>query len=183
VTDVQFVIKSIKTSGEASPVTVKRKLQDFLFLRQALLHEIPELFLPSFRHLIDPCSVDFKPPPACLVDEALFQLDYFMRWLQHHPTLQRHDMVLSFVRSSQLQKSVIQDSSFSRRKLQLEKINNNSQPNINGMMNSKEEEYFLNYAHDTIAPLRDAYTQAMTTGREMIYRYQGRFYIYIFLLL
>lgn len=181
VTDVQFVIKSIKTSGEASTVTVKRKLQDFLFLRQALLHEIPELFLPSFRHLIDPCSIDFKPPPACLVDEALFQLDYFMRWLQHHPTLQRHDMVLSFVRSSQLQKSVIQDNSFSRRKLQLEKIINNSQPNINGMMNSKEEEYFLNYAHDTIAPLRDAYTQAMTTGREMIYRYQGRFYTDIFI--
>ncbi|KAI8882771.1 ankyrin [Backusella circina FSU 941] len=172
ITDLQFVIKSIKTSGAVNIVTVKRKIQDFLFLRQALLHEIPELFLPTFRHLIDPCSVDLKPPPACLIDEALFQLDYFMRWLQYHPTLQRHDMVLSFVRSSQLQKSVIQDSSFSRRKLQLEKINNNSQPNINGMMNSQEEAYFLNYAHDTISPLRDAYIQVMATGREMINRYQ-----------
>ena len=146
---------------------VTRKLQDFSFLRKELLYEMPELFLPIFNQLSDPNSIDLLPPPLVLMDATLIKLQSFMEWLQYHPILKYHDLVISFVRSScDLQKSVIRDNSFSRRKLMLEKIKDIPLANSN-MMSSKDEEYFLKYAQEIMMPLKEHYLNVVLTGRKL----------------
>lgn len=152
----------------------KRKLHDFLFLRKELLYEMPEIFLPTFEHVSDPLLIDFKPPPLPWIDLTLHNLQSFMTWLQYHPVLRYHDLVISFVRSSSdLQRSVICDNSFSRRKLLLEKISDAPLPN--SVMSSKEEEYFLLFAQETMAPLKKHYLKVLMTGRSMVNSAQGMF--------
>jgi hypothetical protein len=152
---------------------VKRKLQDFLFLRKELLYEMPEIFLPAFERMPDPLLIDLKPPPLAWIDLTLNKLQTFMCWLQYHPVLRYHDLVISFVRSSSdLQRSVIRDNSFSRRKLLLEKIGDSPLPN-NSVMNTKDEEYFLTYAQDMMSPLKNHFLNVSMTGRNMINISQG----------
>lgn len=151
---------------------VKRRLQDFIFLRQELLYEMPETFLPTFQNLQDPLLIDLKPPPLAWIDVTMTRLQSFMDWLQYHPVLRYHDLVISFVRSlTDLQPSLIRDNSFSRRKLLLEKISDLPLPHC--VTNSVDEEYFLTYAQEMMMPLKNGFLSVLMTGRRMIYVNQG----------
>ena len=146
--------------------TVKRRFQDFVFLRNELLYEVPELFLPTFKHP-NPLSVDLKPPPLAWINATLDRLQSFMFVLQYHPTLRYHDLVVSFVRSSsELQPSVIRSHSFSRRKLMLEKISDLPLPTT--LTTSKEEEYFLSYAQELMKPLKENLFHVLMKGRNIM---------------
>lgn len=151
---------------------VKRRFQDFLFLRSELLYEMPELFLPAFQQMKNPLDVDLKPPPLAWVNMTLNRFQSFMNWLQYHPVLRYHDLVISFVRSSaELQRSMIRDNSFSRRKLLLEKMSDLPLPN--SVTSIKDEEYFLTYAREMMKPLKDGLLNFLLAGRKMIYSGQG----------
>lgn len=151
---------------------VKRRFQDFLFLRSELLYEMPELFLPAFQQMKNPLDVDMKPPPLAWVNMTLNRFQSFMEWLQYHPVLRYHDLVISFVRSSaELQRSMIRDNSFSRRKLLLEKMSDLPLPN--SVTSIKDEEYFLTYAREMMKPLKDGLLDFLLAGRKMIYSGQG----------
>lgn len=141
--------------------TVKRNFQDFLLLRTELLYEMPELFLPTFQTLDDPILIDLKPPPLAWVEKTTSRFRSFMNWLQYHPILRSHDLVLSFVRSShELQQALIRDHAFSRRRLLLEKIGDTPLPNQ--VMSTVEEEYFLMYAQKMMLPLKQDYLNLFT---------------------
>lgn len=73
-----------------------------MFLRREILHEYPESFLPTLRHLVDPEQVDLRPPPNALLEEAVTCLNQFMECLRFHPNLGEHDLIRTFVRSSEL---------------------------------------------------------------------------------
>lgn len=149
---------------------VKRRLQDFLYLRQGLLYEMPELFLPALNDLVDPS--DLVIPSYLLINSILDRLQCFMNWIQHHPILCCHDLVCSFVRSSvNLEQSVIRNSSFSRRKLLLEKLQCNS---LLVKVNGNDEECFFRYIQDTILPLKKDYSKVLFTGRRIMNRKQGK---------
>ncbi|CEP18524.1 hypothetical protein [Parasitella parasitica] len=166
--DVAYLIKSGQIDKPHTMRLVSRKIQDFLFLRNELLYEMPELFLPTFSQLCNPSKIDLHPPPLILLDVTLTRLQSFMDWLQNHPILRHHDLVMSFVRSScDLQKSVIRDNSFSRRKLMLEKIRDMPLGTASSMMSSKDEEYFFKYAQETIMPLKEHYLNVVLTGRNL----------------
>ncbi|KAI9487577.1 MAG: hypothetical protein EXX96DRAFT_84605 [Benjaminiella poitrasii] len=166
--EIFYVIQSGQIGKPESMRTVKRKFEDFSLLRKGLLYEIPELFLPTLQQIPYPDLIDFRPPPFALIEETLGRLQSFMMWLQYHPLLQHHDLVLSFVRSSlDLQKSTVKDNSFSRRQLLLEKISDT--PFLNGdMMNSKGEEYFLKYTEGIMMPLKSHFMDVLTSCRKLI---------------
>lgn len=147
--------------------TVKRSLDDFTFLRQELLYEMPETFLPTFQNLQDPLLIDLKPPPLAWIDLTMTRLQSFMDWLQYHPVLRYHDLVVSFVRSmSDLQPTLIRDNSFSRRKLLLEKISDLPLPH--SVTNTVDEEYFLTYAQEMMTPLKSGFLHLLATGRQIM---------------
>ncbi|KAL7333573.1 hypothetical protein PS15p_202461 [Mucor circinelloides] len=165
--EVSYFIKSGQIGKPDTMHIVSRKLQDFAFLRKELLYEMPELFLPTFSQLSNPSTMDLRPPPLALIDATLATLQSFMDWLQYHPILKHHDLVMSFVRSScDLQKSVIRDNSFSRRKLMLEKIKDVALATTS-MMSSKDEEYFLTYAQEIMMPLKEHYLNIVLKGRHL----------------
>ncbi|KAG1384059.1 hypothetical protein G6F61_000794 [Rhizopus arrhizus] len=151
---VYFIINSGQINRPETMKVVKRRLQDFLYLRQGLLYEMPELFLPALNDLVDPS--DLVIPSYLLINSMLDRLQCFMSWIQHHPILCCHDLVCSFVRSSvNLEQSVIRNSSFSRRKLLLEKLQCNSL-----------------LVKDTILPLKKDYSKVLFTGRRIMNRKQ-----------
>ncbi|KAL9542421.1 hypothetical protein MBANPS3_008628 [Mucor bainieri] len=165
--EVSYFIKSGQIGKPDTMRTVNRKLHDFTFLRKELLYEMPELFLPTFSQLTNPSTMDLRPPPLAWIDATLTKLQSFMDWLQYHPVLKHHDLVMSFVRSScDLQKSVIRDNSFSRRKLMLEKIKD-IPLTTTSMMSSKDEEYFLTYAQEIMMPLKERYLDMALRGRHL----------------
>ncbi|KAK4516021.1 uncharacterized protein ATC70_010982 [Mucor velutinosus] len=165
--EVSYFIKSGQIGKPDTMRIVSRKLQDFTFLRKELLYEMPELFLPTFSQLTDPSTMDLRPPPLAWIDATLTKLQSFMDWLQYHPLLKHHDLVMSFVRSScDLQKSVIRDNSFSRRKLMLEKIKD-IPLTTTSMVSSKDEEYFLTYAQEIMMPLKELYLNVVLKGRQL----------------
>lgn len=171
--DVSYFIKSGQLDKPDTMRTVSRKLQDFTLLRKELLYEMPELFLPTFSQLTDPSDMDLRPPPAAWIDATLTKLQSFMDWLQYHPTLKHHDLVMSFVRSScALQQSVIRDNSFSRRKLMLEKIKD-IPLTATSMVSSKDEEYFLTYAQEIMMPLKEHYLNMVLKARHLQHTGQG----------
>jgi hypothetical protein len=137
---------------------------------------MPELFLPSIQHMSNPVLFDLRPPPLALIDTTLTQLRLFMDWLQNHPVLRCHDLVLSFVRSTaDLQRSMIRDCSFSRRRLLLEKIS--SDLPLQPMMNSKQEEYFIKYAQELFMPLKEHYLAMLVSIRKLVHTGQGQYII------
>lgn len=86
--------------------TVERTWDDFLFLRQEILHELPESFLPTLGNgggvggddlFMDPCLLDLGPPPLLLLQKCARRLDQFMDHLQRHPMLRNHDQVRAFI--------------------------------------------------------------------------------------
>ncbi|GAN02318.1 hypothetical protein MAM1_0020d01761 [Mucor ambiguus] len=165
--ELSYFVKSGQIGKPDTMRIVSRKLQDFAFLRKELLYEMPELFLPTFSQFTDPSTMDLRPPPLAWIDDTLTKLQSFMDWLQYHPILKHHDLVMSFVRSScDLQKSVIRDNSFSRRKLMLEKIKD-IPLTATSMMSSKDEEYFLTYAQEIMMPLKEHYLNMVLEGRHL----------------
>ncbi|KAG2205104.1 hypothetical protein INT47_002198 [Mucor saturninus] len=166
-TDLYYVIKSGQMGKPETMRTVKRSLDDFTFLRQELLYEMPETFLPTFQNLQDPLLIDLKPPPLAWIDLTMTRLQSFMDWLQYHPVLRYHDLVISFVRSmSDLQPTLIRDNSFSRRKLLLEKISDLPLPH--SVTNTLDEEYFLTYAQEMMIPLKSGFLHLLTTARRIM---------------
>ncbi|KAI9303507.1 hypothetical protein BJ944DRAFT_268292 [Cunninghamella echinulata] len=151
---VRFVIKSRKTSDLIHFTTIERSLEDFVFLRQELLNEIPELFLPTLATLYHPNNVDLEPPPRVLLESALTKITQFMDYLQRHPLLRKHDQVQSFVRSQELNKMAIHDKSFSKRNLMIEKLSSYTSA-ISHHSEDFDESYFLTYIQRMIQPIRD----------------------------
>lgn len=86
--------------------TIERSFDDFIFLRQELLNEIPELFLPTLGSLYHPNNVDLGPSPRILLESALTKITQFMDYLQRHPILRKHEQVQSFVRTQELNVSL-----------------------------------------------------------------------------
>ncbi|KAI8069830.1 uncharacterized protein B0P05DRAFT_589294 [Gilbertella persicaria] len=168
-TETYYIIKSGQINKPDTMRTVKRSLQDFLFLRSELLYEMPEVFLPTLEHTSDPTL------PPFMMENTLGKLQAFMDWILDHPILRYHDLVLSFTRcSTNLQRTVIKDKSFSRRKLLLEKINDTIpfviSSNGNGsVMSSKNEEYFLSYIRQTMLPLKELYLNAVLNTKKALF--------------
>ncbi|KAI9311528.1 ankyrin repeat-containing domain protein [Dichotomocladium elegans] len=147
--------------------TINRTLQDFYQLRQDIVRECPELFLPTLRHLVDPEQVGLQPePPVCLQEEAVRQLDGFMQWLESHPTLRDHDLVQTFVRSQTLEREMIENASFARRDLLLEAIGKFPLAG-NDFGGSEDEEYFFSFSQHQIETLREALTGILRAGRRV----------------
>lgn len=148
---------------------VKRTLQDFIVLRNELLYETPELFLPTYKEILNPESIDLHPPPLTLVHTSLKKLQSLMNYLLYHPILRNHDLVVSFVRSTaDLQQSVMHDHSTMQRKLLLEKMSV-----CTSIMNTKEEEYFLQYIEDMMKPLKMYFKDIIMAGRKLIHSGTG----------
>ncbi|KAI9271314.1 hypothetical protein BY458DRAFT_176408 [Sporodiniella umbellata] len=85
-----------------------------------------------------------------------------MVWLEGHPVLCHHDLVLSFVRSSCWNPSVVRDLSLSRKQLLEEKMEH-----FSCSMNSIEEKYFFSYIQDTIRPLQESCLKVLVAGRQL----------------
>ncbi|CEG66182.1 hypothetical protein RMATCC62417_02809 [Rhizopus microsporus] len=165
--NIEFVIKSGQVGRPETMKMVKRSVCDFLLLRNELQYEMPHVFLPTLSDMIDLSRIRLDPVPFLLVNTVLQRLQSFMSWLQHHPVLCYHDLVLSFVRSSaKLEPSVIRNHSFSRRRLILEKLSD-SVPVLSSMMNMREQEYFFKYIQDAVNPLRVDYLKTLNAGRRM----------------
>lgn len=104
----------------------------------------------------------------------MVQLQSFMNWLLYHPVLRYHDLVISFVRSSSdLQCSLIRDCSFSRRKLLLEKINNDISLLTSMTITSQQEEHFIKYAEEIMMPLKGLYLSVLVSSRKLVQTGQG----------
>ncbi|KAI8093539.1 uncharacterized protein BX664DRAFT_109594 [Halteromyces radiatus] len=173
---VRYIIKSgkwVEPTETMIMTTVERTWDDFVFLRQELLHEIPESFLPTLNEgmLIDPCVFDLAPPPLTLLQKSVRQLDQFMDTLQRHPTLRQHDQVRGFVRTSYLNKAAIQDRSYSKRNLMIEKLGA-SLPS-NSPVEDFDEVYFLTYSQGMIRPLRDALSNMVQQSQHLLQCQQG----------
>ncbi|KAI9267165.1 hypothetical protein EDC94DRAFT_558231 [Helicostylum pulchrum] len=165
---INYMIKSGQVGGSTDSMRlVQRNFQDFILLKNELLYELPEIFLPTFQNLHDPLLIDLKPPPFPWIDLTMSRLQSFMNWLQYHPILRSHELVISFVRSStDLQQSFIGNNSFSKRKLLLEKISDTPLPTC--VMTSLEEEYFLTYAQKMMLPLKSNYLNLLMTARNIL---------------
>ncbi|KAI8990341.1 hypothetical protein BDB01DRAFT_781005 [Pilobolus umbonatus] len=165
--EMYYVIKSGIMGNSDSMKTVKRRLEDFIFLRKELLYELAEIFLPTFRFMTDPMLIDLKPPPFPLIDTTLSSIKIFMNWLLNHPTLHNHDLVISFVRlPTDLQKTMIRDMSYSKRQLLLEKIYD--LPLSHHCISTKNEEYFLKYTEEMMEPLKDSYYRCLKSARRVM---------------
>ncbi|CAO3644215.1 unnamed protein product [Cunninghamella blakesleeana] len=153
---VRFIIKSRKTSDMTHFTTIERSFDDFLFLRQELLNEIPELFLPTLGSLYHPNNIDLGPSPRVLLESALIKITQFMDYLQRHPILRKHDQVQAFVRTQELNKMAIHDKSFSKRNLMIEKLSTfSSSSKTSHYSEDFDESYFLTYIQGMIQPIRD----------------------------
>ncbi|CAO3685117.1 unnamed protein product [Rhizopus stolonifer] len=152
---IDFNIISEERGRRETIKSVKRGLQDFLFLRKELLYEIPELVLPTLNDMTEP---PINEP--LLINALLQRLQYFMAWIESHPILHYHDLVATFVRSSCWEPAVIRDHSFSRRRLLEEKLHT-----FSWGVNSTEEEYFFSYIQDTMSLLQDNYLKVLNAGR------------------
>ncbi|KAI8145182.1 ankyrin repeat-containing domain protein [Fennellomyces sp. T-0311] len=164
---VHYIILSGNPYSDAEPSrTVKRRLEDFMLLRKDILHELPESFLPTLRHLFDPEQIMplMHPPPMHVLDEAVRRLDMFMDYLYQHPVLHNHDLVRTFVQSPELKRDVILNASLARRHLMIEKICD-SYPSESGFGGSDDEEYFFTFAQTTVEPLRDSLLAVVRAGR------------------
>ncbi|KAI8375176.1 hypothetical protein BD560DRAFT_81937 [Blakeslea trispora] len=170
-TEIDYVIKSGQIGKPETMQTVRRNLQDFLFLRSELLYEVPEIVLPSLEDMIDPLWVDLKPPPFSVIDATLGRLQGFMEWALYHPSIRHHDLVLSFVRSSSnLQHTTIKNRSFSKRKLLLEKINDTIPlvaNSVGSIMSSKSETYFLKHIEETVLSMKEHSSKMLSSARRV----------------
>ncbi|KAI9498643.1 hypothetical protein BDB00DRAFT_867275 [Zychaea mexicana] len=160
---------SSETPSVSSSRTVKRRLDDFRLLRKDILHEFPESFVPTLRHLFDPghlVSVVVQPPPMHVLEEAVGRLDRFMDCLYQHSVLRNHDLVKTFVQTPELKRDVILNASLARRHLMIEKICD-SYPSETDLGGSDDKEYFFTFAQTTIEPLRDSLLSAVRAGRRV----------------
>ncbi|KAI7857603.1 hypothetical protein BDC45DRAFT_500209 [Circinella umbellata] len=171
--EVYYIIQSGSLEVGSSTVTdsrtVKRRFKDFQLLRKDLLHEFPEVFLPTLRHLFDPekiISLIHNPYPMHILEEAVGRLNRFMEYLWEHPILRNHELVHTFVRSPELERDVILHASLARRHLLIEKICD-TYPSETDLGGSDDKEYFFTFAQTTIEPLRDALLGVVRAGRRV----------------
>ncbi|KAI9243570.1 hypothetical protein BDA99DRAFT_530210 [Phascolomyces articulosus] len=173
--EVYYIIQSgphpeVASSSGIETRTVKRPLEDFKLLRKDILHEFPEVFLPTLRHIFDPEKIlplVYDPqPPMHVLEEALGRLIRFMDYLYQHPILRHHELIRIFVRSPELTREDIVHASLARRHLMIEKICDDY-PSETDLGGSDDKEYFFTFAQTTIEPLRDALLGVVKTSRSV----------------
>ncbi|KAI8377390.1 uncharacterized protein BYT42DRAFT_570172 [Radiomyces spectabilis] len=162
---ISYIIKSGHRGRPETMRTIRRSMEDFLFLQREILYEMPEAFLPTLQHLVDPMTVDLRPPPSRLTEESVRTLNWFMEWLQQHPSLRQHDLVQSFVRVPEIQRATIKDGSFAKRNLLIEKICDtySSKPSGEG-----DEEYFFSYIQMLMKPQLEGFRRLVHAVRQTI---------------
>ncbi|ORX54134.1 hypothetical protein DM01DRAFT_1383500 [Hesseltinella vesiculosa] len=149
--------------------TVHRGWDDFVALRQQLLHEHPELFLPTLTSLLDPLMFHIYPPPMVLVNQSMRQFHRFLDYLQRHPVLRCHDAVLRFVRSSTFDMAVLETQSFSKRNLMLDTLERMTPPPPSEF----DEGSFLSYAQGLMMPMMEAFTFCLQQAVALVAGQQG----------
>ncbi|ORY96374.1 hypothetical protein BCR43DRAFT_491590 [Syncephalastrum racemosum] len=166
-TSVAFNVYSDSVGqGDSGSRSVERSLEDFMLLRRVVLHENPEAFMPTLRHMVDPSQVDLRPPPSAIIEDTTRKIQHFMDYLQQHPTLRESSVVQTFVRTPELKKDVFENNSFARRKLKVEQICD-SYRSGSDLGGSDDEEYFFSFAQNTITHLRDGVLDLVRAGRKV----------------
>ncbi|EIE81299.1 hypothetical protein RO3G_06004 [Rhizopus delemar RA 99-880] len=152
--DIQFVMTSEQIGRPGTIKRVKRRLEEFVEFRNELVNRWPERIFPTLHDLMDPSCVHLDPPSYLLINTILSRLQYFMDWLQHHPVLQHHALVLSFVRQQPKPSALV------------EKL---EEPGLVWMTNtnSKDEAYFFRYIQDNILLLQRNYLNVLNRGRRL----------------
>ncbi|ORZ14219.1 hypothetical protein BCR42DRAFT_418302 [Absidia repens] len=177
---VRYIVKSGKWTDVSSMTMVERTWDDFLFLRQEILHELPESFLPTLGNgsgdggdllFMDPCLLDLGPPPLLLLQKSARRLDQFMDHLQHHPTLRNHDQVRAFIHTPHLNKAAIRDKSYSKRNLMIEKLGA-TVPSFT-LVDDFDEVYFLKYSQGMIQSLKNGLSISVQQAQQLVQCQQG----------
>ncbi|KAJ3064794.1 hypothetical protein HDU98_011833 [Podochytrium sp. JEL0797] len=96
-----FWVKSVRVVELEKVVSVQRTLSEFEFLKQQLLLEFPDTFLPSLTDIIalDSPASSYTPK---LVRQLVNRLNDFLRYLLNHPLFSTHPLVWVFLTAPHL---------------------------------------------------------------------------------
>jgi hypothetical protein len=93
----------LQQDDRQSITTVRRSLDDFKFVRQQILFELPETFIPTLSDVLNPEAFDLKPPPLKLLEATTNALNRFLKCLFENHTLKVHELIWEFVMVPDLQ--------------------------------------------------------------------------------
>ncbi|KAJ3044862.1 hypothetical protein HK097_001348 [Rhizophlyctis rosea] len=97
---VSFTVKSGTFPEISTITTVYRTLDDFVFLREQLAVEHPEVFLPELRDLtstLQSTKALKSPNGSRVMKRVIKRLNIFVRCLLTHPTLSTHELCWEFL--------------------------------------------------------------------------------------
>lgn len=94
---------SVQLDDRHTVATVRRSFDDFRFVRQQILFELPETFIPTLTDILNPELFNLHPPPIVFLDRATQALNAFLSCLFENHTLKIHELVWEFVMVPDLQ--------------------------------------------------------------------------------
>lgn len=115
-----FIIKSAPMNNAEKVTTVRRTLNDFMFLQKWLSYENPYSWIPTLKTqtLRNPFAVPMKPSRQ-VMHEIQSRLNAFLRIMMSHPTFSSHELLWEFLLIQEFSKDTNKDRC--KRKLESEK--------------------------------------------------------------
>ncbi|KAG2179984.1 hypothetical protein INT43_003771, partial [Umbelopsis isabellina] len=150
---VTYIIKCGTLDDRHTVATVRRSFDDFRFVRQQILFELPETFIPTLTDILNPESFNLHPPPIVFLDRATQALNAFLGCLFENHTLKIHELVWEFVMVPDLQRDVIRRRSSAKRDLLIESINDEYSSSLENL--ESEKQFFL-FTKNAMQPLHTA---------------------------
>ncbi|KAJ2963101.1 hypothetical protein NQZ79_g1828 [Umbelopsis isabellina] len=132
---VSYIIKCGTLDDRHTVAIVRRTFDDFRFIRQQILFELPETFIPTLTDILNPESFNLHPPPIVFLDRATQALNTFLSCLFENHTLKIHELVWEFVMVPDLQRDVIRRRSSAKRDLLLESISDEYSSSLENLEN------------------------------------------------
>ncbi|KAG0003572.1 hypothetical protein BGZ79_000538 [Entomortierella chlamydospora] len=161
---VRYIVKSGSSLDPSTIVTMPRSLDDFQFLRQNLLVERPDVFIPSLENFFSPFLLPPSRPSKIVLAISSRRLDMFLNYLSNHPVLSNHELVWEFMLMPELQRDMIAERSSIKQESALDSIFDDFPPVVE---NLEHEETFFKHLNEEILNLDRAVQQARKHARKL----------------
>ncbi|KAG0200916.1 hypothetical protein BGX28_006163 [Mortierella sp. GBA30] len=161
---IRYIVKSGSNLDPSSIITMPRSLDDFRFLRENLLMEIPDACIPSLENFHSPFLLSPSRPSKAVLAISTRRLDMFLNYLSNHPVLANHELVWEFMLMPELQRDVISDRSRRKQESTIDSIYDNFAPAVD---NLEHEETYFKYLNEEILKLETAVQHVRRCSRKL----------------
>ncbi|KAF9427391.1 hypothetical protein BGZ94_004991 [Podila epigama] len=151
--NVRYIVKSGSTLDKRTIVTMPRSLEDFKFLRETLLLEIPDACIPSLEHFFSPFLLSPSKPSKAVMAMSTRRLDMFLNYLSNHPVLGNHELVWEFMLMPELQREMITERSLCKQESIVDSIFDNFSPVVDDL---EHQEMYFEHLNSEILKLEGA---------------------------